>query len=552
MSTAGEISPQDVSGAREVIATLIKAKKNLRLYPESNPMYLKIVEDAYAKFRSFLEYNDSLPLKITRSDIMLGEESVFQGEGKDDNLALFFFRDGLRTLVFEKHLGMEELKEFLQVLSQDFDDEAMEDDVVTLLWERDFQNIKYTVDESVLVEDEEYEETATRQAQDGAMKEENVLKAYEAALGVSDMETVPQIPVTGDDLKSLAREIQKDSADKMSKLTDILFNILYISESVDEFKSVARTLNSSVDYSVRHADLKGAALILSRTSELVGRASSGEIKGVLASVLSHAGALSVVKLLGDLIDSREGVPEADFKEYVRFLGINAISSFMELLGELKTISGRKNAIIALSYLGKKDVARVAKGLQDDRWYVVRNVVHVLRNIGDKRVLDSLLAVAEHGEPRVRKEVMKSLGELGGDAAVPTLHLHLDDPDKSVRSGAVRALGAVGSESAKAVIMDALSDKKILNLDFQEMKEYFEVLSRWRQKDVFEFLMGILQKSPFFGRAKFNEYKACAVYCLGLLGSAKAIEEISKLADSKHKLLSEYATSAMKRLQHGGR
>lgn len=530
---------------------MLKAKKNLRIYPANNPMYLKVVEETYKKFNEFLEYSDELSLRISRNDIYVGGESVYQGEGKDDNLALFFFRDGLRALVFEKGLEMDELRGFLQIISVDFDSEMVEDDVVTLLWERDFRKIRYTVDEAVLVEEQGYEEEATRQAMEGAMEEKSLQSAHEEALHLADMEVAPHMPITEDDLRALAHEIQKDSADKMSKLLDILFNMLYLADSIEEFKDVARILNNSVEYSIRHGSLKDAAAIFRRTKEIIDRSSSEEMKKALGTVLSHASSPSVVRFVGELIDSKEGLDEKHFRQYVSVLGPGAIGPFMELLGELKTISGRKNAIIALSYLGKMDVSRVVRGLKDDRWYVVRNVVHILRNIGDRKVIGHLLPVVGHEDPRVRKEVVKTLGQLGGQQAAQTVQGMLDDPDKTVRSAAIRALGSTGTEYAKAVVIERVSDRGILNVDFHEMKEYFDVLSRWRQQDVFEFLMDILRKNPFFGRAKFSEYKACAVHCLGIFGSKAALEELEKLRDSKHRLLSEYVATAIKRIESAG-
>jgi len=68
---------------------------------------------------------------------------------------------------------------------------------------------------------------------------------------------------------------------------------------------------------------------------------------------------------------------------------------MKILGELKNIHPRKIVINALTYLGPKDIVLLSSGLYDTRWYVVRNIIHILRKIGDKRAVDFLLKTIKH-------------------------------------------------------------------------------------------------------------------------------------------------------------
>jgi HEAT repeat protein len=552
MATTDEIRPQGVSGAQEALQSLLKAKKNLRLYPSNNPVYRQIVDNTYGKFRDFLDSGGALELGIARNDIFLGEESVYHGDGKDDNLALFFFRDGLRSLGFDSALEKEELEKFLRIISVDFDNELVEDDIITLLWEKDFRNIRYTVDDNALAEYDDYETDAARQAKDGASEEDNIQYAYEEALGMDDAEVVPQMPIAEEDLRALALEVQKDAGAKVDKLSDILLDMLYMAESVEEFKDVARILNNAVEFSVRHSSLGAAASVFRRVREMINSTRSDELKKALGAVFFGAGTPALVKLIGEQLDSKEGIKEEDFREYVKPLGVNAIPPFMEILGELKTISGRRSAIGALAYLGRNDISALLKGLRDDRWYVVRNIIHVLRLVGNKAAVEYLARVAGHQEPRVRREAMKTVGELGGPLAARTVKLYLDDPDRAVRSAAVRALGSIGTDQAREALLERLADRRVLNAEFPEVKESFEVLCHWRSDDVFEFLMVVLRKSPFFGRAKFNEYKAAAVHALGLLGRRDALGEIVKLRGSKDRLVSEYAEVALKRINDAGR
>ena len=143
--------------AKEVIQAILKSKKILRMYPENNPIYVKTLEDAYNKFREFFYYNEELQLKIKQNEIYCGTEQVYNSSEKEDNLALFFFKDGLREITFKKGLTNDEVEAFLTVITLDFDTEVIDDDIVTLFWEKDFQNIQYVVDDAVLADEDDYE-----------------------------------------------------------------------------------------------------------------------------------------------------------------------------------------------------------------------------------------------------------------------------------------------------------------------------------------------------------------------------------------------------------
>ncbi len=543
---------EDIKAAKDVIQALLKAKKTFRMYPENNPMYTKTVEDAYVKFRNFFDYRDELTLKIKQNEIFCDSEQIYHNPQKEDNLALFFFKDGLREIAFKKGFSLKELEEFLKILTVDYDREVSDDDVVTLLWERDFQNIRYIVDEAFLTEEEDYEDKAVKEVKDKAPEADELIKAYTDAFKEESVKDISIVPLTEKDLHTLVKELEKDTYDsKVQKLIEILYRMLSYAESPGDYEDVVHFLNDAIEFSIRHGDLETAIGIMKRTKDILDVPSvSANVKKYLNLVLSFPGSDTVIKFLGELLDSGTGIEEKVFDEYVKFLDRNAIQPFITILGELKTIPARKNVINALISLGKKDVQSLAKGLYDSRWYVVRNIIYILGKIGDKKAVDYLLKTVNHSDIRVRKEVIKALGELGTSGVLQTLKECLDDPEVQIRTSAARALGNIGSAAAKSIILQRVSDASFMRNDFSEKKEFYEVLSRWKDSDVVEFLMKTLKKMSFFRRAINDENRACAAYCLGLMGNKDALPMLYKARDSKNKLLREHAYNAIKRIEHG--
>src|SRR4030042_3671328 len=205
---------EDIKHPRDIIQSVVKAKKTLRMYPANNPIYMKTLEELYSMFEDFFHHTDTLSLKIKQHSIFHDSEEIYQNPEKEDNLALFFFKDGLRELTFKKGLLQEELEGFLKVMAMDFDNENVDDDVVTLLWEKDFQNIQYVVDDSILLDSdgEEYEMEAVSAAKRRVSDIEGLMRAYVDEFSDEGQSDLSVIPLSDKDLQTLMKELESDSS----------------------------------------------------------------------------------------------------------------------------------------------------------------------------------------------------------------------------------------------------------------------------------------------------------------------------------------------------
>jgi hypothetical protein len=550
MENNEEIKPESLRPASEVIQAFLRARKNLRMYPPNNPIYIRTVKDTCGRFEEFFDYEDTLKMKITRNEILIDSEPVYQSTGKDENLALFLFRDGLRELSFEKGIKENEIQEFLEIISVDFDREDIEDDIVTLLWAREFQNIKYAMDDTFLTEDENYQEEAVTQVKEDVCTDDNLKQAYEEAARSSEDQEVEFLPITDSDMKALVHMIEKDHESKSRKLINILIDMLRQSRELEEFRDIGHIMSNAIDYFMQNRDLKNTVEVVKKARIFVDEAPSQEIKKCLNVVLAHAVSHEVISKVGDILDSSDRLDDQVFNEFQVLLGAGVIGPFVSLLGEMRTVSGKKRVITALARIGRHDVATLSKGLRDDRPLVVRSIVQVLRGIKDNKATEFLIKAVNHKDPGVRKDMIVAIGELGGQGAEETVKDFLDDPSESIRTTAAKALATIGSEHARKILMDRVSDKKFQQAGFDEMKDYFEAIARLKDDAVAKMMMEILKRRAFFKRAKHFELKACAVHCLGLMRSTESLGEIKELRKSSNKLLSDYARAAVKRIEHG--
>lgn len=540
---------EDVRLVKDIVQTILKAKKTIRMYPENNPIYLKTVDDLFLRFREFLDYRDALTLRIRQYDILFDTTPVYSNPEKEDNLALFFFKDGLRELSFLKGLFKEEVEEFLKIIALDFDREAVDDDIVTLLWERDFQNIKYVADEEFLTEDEGYEEKATNLVKGRVATTDEIMKAYTDAFLAEGVNGVSIVNLTDKDLQALVKEMEDDIDGKIEKVSDILFEMLHHVENQGELEDIYRFIRNTMTYSLEQGNLPAFIHISRGLKKMEGESLPEGVKKLIHLLLSSINSEEMINFVGEIFDINPEIDEELLLEYKELLDKSAIPPLISVLGRLKSIQGRKRVINILVDLGRKDIQTLAKGLYDSRWYVVRNILYILRQIGDKKAVEYLINTVRHPDSRVRREAIKAIGELKNPLALQLLKDCLSDYDSSIRKTAVRALSNFGSETAKRIIMGIMVQKDFLSRDFDEKKEFYEALSKWNDDEVRDFLIRILKKRSLFRKARHDENKACAAYCLGFVGNRESLPVLERLRDSKNNLIREYANFAIRKIEY---
>jgi hypothetical protein len=541
---------EQLTTVRNIIQAILKAKKIVNLYPENNPIYIKILKELSDRFSEFFQDNDSLKLNIYKDAIFYDSESVYQSSEKLDNLAILFFKDGVRELTFKNGLTAKEIEAFIKIISLDFEKDTIDEDIVTLFWEKDLDNIQYIVEDLFFSDD--YEKKAMDELQQKTSAPESIEEIYSAVFSEEEgSKNEIILPVTDEDFHSLLEEFDKHNQDKTDKSLNMLFELFSEVEKEQEYLDIVNYFRIFIEFFIKKENINSVVAVQSRLKKLIdNEGTDREIRKHAVKLLSFTGGHSIINLIGNILNRSQNIEENIFRSFVKFLDTNAILPFMKLLGELKAIHTRKLVIDALVYLGKKDIASLYKGLSDPKWYVVRNMAYILRKINDKNAVNYLLKPLEHEDIRVRKEVIRTLGALGGEKAITSLKRCLQDNDMHVRKATLSALGNIGSAAAKQIIMEQISGNEFKDRSFDEKKQYFEALANWKDSDVYDFLVKMLTKRSFLPGSKDYDNKACAVYCLGLIGRKDAIPILNEYKNNSNKLLRESSSAAVQRIENG--
>lgn len=535
---------------KNLIEVSVKAKKFVRAYPENNPIYIKTINNTFKKFTEALNYTGDIALHIKQYEILFHDKQVYRNPERHDNLSLLFFKDGLRDLTFKKGLTMEELEAFLRVISLD-EKELIDDDIVTLLWEKDFRHIKYVVDDTVLEEDKEYEIAATKTLLEQTTPADEIQRAYSDAFKITDVKVAEVESLTESDFRNFMTEFERDSENKLYRAVNIIFELYHQARDMDDLEDVTSLMESIIEFSVKNADLESVVDVLKKIKAVMGDEHTYPgANAFLKKAIDYAGSPGIISAIGLVMDSGQGFDEDVLDEFVRHLNKNAVQSFIDILGELRNIRSRRVVIHMLSILGRNNIEVLLKNLHDTRWYLVRNIVYIIRLIGAKEAAGHLVKALKHdADIRVKKEIIKTLGEIKTSHAVSVIKECIKSPEREIRLAAIRVIRHIRAADIKQILMQQISQDDFTDKDYEEKKEFVRALSLWKEDDVIELMMNILKrKKTFFKRNKNYESMACAAYALGLIGDKKNLPLLRRYADLGNAFLKEHAQDAIRRLE----
>jgi HEAT repeat protein len=203
------------------------------------------------------------------------------------------------------------------------------------------------------------------------------------------------------------------------------------------------------------------ALEIVQRLQLIGRTSaSDDVRNAVDETLARMGSPETLR---SLVDSMVNVPPdktASIQRLTEALGSSATHSLLNALASESSRSRRRKLFDFMASLGPRIVPEVVPFLTDSRWYVIRNMIVLLRTVQDRTSLPQIREVAHHSDLRVRLEAIKTL--LAFDKNVPTnlLETAINDPDPKLAETAIALVGNYGIREGVPPLLQILSQRDI--------------------------------------------------------------------------------------------
>jgi len=508
-SPSEETSKAEVALATDIMLSMVKTAKGLKMYQASNPLLGKFFQELTEKMSSMLNLCNEYKLDVDRFEFRYKGYSVYKNSDTSESMAFRMYSDGIRSIVFNEGVEEWELQEFLDIISMSRAD-GVDDDIVTRLWDKGLPHCSYILEDDF----REFDTQIDKQ-----MTGSSTLKKIPPSCLADPLSCATRLQIIPDHFYTLSEEE-----------TACLQTLLTAKEPFNPIDETARIL-AAILSGVAEPQLFSAFLeiYLKLTRNLFLAGESGFSLKLFTFLYRQATVKEPVddrsrqalaalgrfwtddalKGLCKIIDTTD-LSVDELKTLSIMIGKTSPAALCELLGMLEKMKMRKVLIETISEIAGEKPQIFLPYLSDSRWYLVRNVVLILTQIKNSVLLDQVAMLITHRDPRVRKEVLKYLVAVSEPRAKPFILKFLQDEVAGIRITALHLLGRAKLQFALKPLTEFIDTNEFERMSISEKKAVFGALGELGGEKMLPLFKSMLTRMYLFQRAKEMEAVTCAV------------------------------------------
>jgi len=158
-------------------------------------------------------------------------------------------------------------------------------------------------------------------------------------------------------------------------------------------------------------------------------------------------------------------------------------------------------------------------LADPSWYLVRNIVLVLGEIGDPATIPAIAPTLKHSEPRVRRDAVVALGKIGGPRAFALLKDCLEDPE--VCELAMRSLATIDRRRTVGTFLELTEKVDRFGRGHGRLKDALTTLGALAGNEAVPRLRSILMRRLWLPLSAGDTLRIAAARALEKIGTETA-------------------------------
>ena len=532
------------SQVAELITGLGKALRAFHMYLPNNPIYQRATENLRVAFAPVWAVLDELVLTIDETDFVWEEQVVYHQPNKTESMAWGLFKDGMRSLTIRRGAEQEELPRLLEAINRArYLAADAGDDLLTILWEQEFQLIQYQFVEffgegggAMPEQTGSYhsgsdEAAARRQAQ---VAEE----APPRPKGVVDIEDFDSTLYFLDEseIHQVAREVEREyGRDVRTSSFNVLFDLFELEGDPATRAEIIDIIEHLFPNLLNARDFRTAASVLRESKLLAGRAQAllpdhrTRLDGFVAKLSEPA---IVSQLLQSLDEAPALAGEAEVAEVLRELRASALEPVLSWIPQLASPALRAVLEGVADRVAVSNTDEVLRILHSRDSEALASVVTLCGRLGLHQVVPGLAETVTHRDPAVRLASVQALAQIGTPAALALIDKAIEDEDRSVRLAAVRVAGGRGYKGALRRVEAAVLGKGLKEMDLTEKMAFFEAYGAIAGPVGLKALSGILTPRGLLKFKQSPETRACAAIAIGKIRTPEAREILTRMTDEK--------------------
>ncbi|MGD9141109.1 MAG: HEAT repeat domain-containing protein [bacterium] len=463
---------------RDIVGLFSKAAKNYQVYLPNNRMFLSSLTEFAGALQKFLYDHETLSLIVSEFDLYYGGKAVYENPDKHQSLAFRMYRDGVRLLSFHKGVSTKELLDLLEALSQCMEIDNLEEDFVTLLWEKDLKRITY-------YEIEDYEEELEVQRpreESAAGVQDDVFGPDAEAMPPEQLQDIEEmknmLQFTNDELDQAKAMVESGDDDLLIlRAWHVIQSTIDIKKSPDAFMDLSNAVGHLIDMAVQRGRIGDAATVIKEAKAVYGKSESPEIKAALGRIVDAGHADRNIMQIAEIISTNLGMQADDILRYLSELSPRAIKPILGLISVCKHKMSRQVIAGALASIAADDPPLILQNSNNDAPLETEMCLDVLEAIGSEQAMREVLRLKNHASPKVRARVVSLAAKMGDSHAVDIAKSLIDDEDPLVRRRALVTITDIEGEKCEDFLTEVFTSKQFAMLSHDQKKGMLLVIRR---------------------------------------------------------------------------
>jgi len=539
-------APAVQSQVRELVTLISRAAKNYQVYLPNNRMFLTSLAEAGQALQRFLEEDEVLTLVVKEFELLYEKVPVYSNQDKHQSLAFRMYRDGVRLISFHRGINDSELTAFFEALTRCLECERLEEDFVTLLWEKDLQCITYY---------EVSDDGADGRGRSGLENTDpefhptgSEMSEAEWREVAADLEGVlPALDLTQGDLeevKNLAMVVTDDRF--LERARQVLSSTFDICSTRDACLDLENAVTGFLDLCVQTGHLATASDALAELKSRLAAVPDPDVRSALSRIVDSRHGKANMEAIGAILDGDRDAGHEQCLAYLTQMGPAALPSVIDLLPRCGSQAARHVVMISLAALAGDDPARLVELVSKRAEPEIDVALDALTAIGTDAALDAAMRFRQHPSPKVRIKVLGLAPRIKNGAGADVAQSMTSDENSLVRRRALTSLAEIGGERCVRTLLDLFTSKEFNALPRDKKAGLLTVARSLPPEDQKRVVDAVFQMRSWFRPKPLDETKAVVVEMLPLLHGDVVNHFAENLAERAPECLQKAIAGALRK------
>lgn len=315
------------------------------------------------------------------------------------------------------------------------------------------------------------------------------------------------------------------------RTSEIILQLVITDPEGEDIEALIRNLSDMCGYFLELGDYGQVLRILSQ-------AASPQVPQQLSLALRDA--FSRREFLDEILSGLTTWGKPKYEQVgllIQVVGKPFIDPLIDRLAEEETMSLRRFMMDRVLAFGEAARPALVERLSDSRWYVLRNIIVMLRSLAPGQEIDRLRPLLRHANAKVRQEALKSL-LLGGDPiAQRQVMRDLDSNDRETQLAAVNLVDRSSPPEMADKLVQLLTSGGYTPVEYELKAACVQALAETGRPEVVPELSKLLGARSLLAYKTLNRLKLDIVRSLDRYPHQATLPLLERLAKGSDELAS---------------